>query len=142
MGQLRSGPRPADLDFVRQALAARGGAAIPHNFAVTAPPYDPAAGQRKGRMPQRHERNPQVRVCVCVRVRVCVCVCCQNLYAFRRACMCVLEITRERTNECVCGCVRKTKRICVRDHKERTNEYVCVCWELGIGSSFRNPVRG
>ncbi|PNW87402.1 hypothetical protein CHLRE_02g146950v5 [Chlamydomonas reinhardtii] len=59
MGQLRSGPRPADLEYVQQALAARGGATIPHNFTVTAPPYDPAAGQRKGRMPQRHERNPQ-----------------------------------------------------------------------------------
>ncbi|KXZ49477.1 hypothetical protein GPECTOR_21g703 [Gonium pectorale] len=61
MGSLRTGPRPEDVQFVRRALAERGTSRIPDNFAATAAPYDPVAqaGQRKGRMPQRHERNPQ-----------------------------------------------------------------------------------
>ncbi|GFR48380.1 hypothetical protein Agub_g10272, partial [Astrephomene gubernaculifera] len=61
MGMLRSGPRPEDVEFVRQVFAARGSTRIPDNFTATAQPYDPQRqqGQRKGRMPQRHERNPQ-----------------------------------------------------------------------------------
>ncbi|GLC41533.1 hypothetical protein PLESTB_001000700 [Pleodorina starrii] len=59
MGALRAGPRPEDVEFVRQVLAARGTSRVPDNFAVTAEPYNPASGQRRGRMPQRHVRNPQ-----------------------------------------------------------------------------------
>ncbi len=61
MGRLRAGPKPEDVDFVRRALAERGGSQVPSNFTPTAPAYDPAAGQRRGRMPQHHVRNPQVR---------------------------------------------------------------------------------
>jgi hypothetical protein len=42
MGGARHGPSAADLEFVRQRLSQRGGAAIPHNFQPTAPGYDPA----------------------------------------------------------------------------------------------------
>lgn len=61
MGRLRAGPKPEDVEFVRRALAERGGSRVPNNFTPTAPAYDPAAGQRRGRMPQHHVRNPQVR---------------------------------------------------------------------------------
>ncbi|GIL81793.1 hypothetical protein Vretimale_1395 [Volvox reticuliferus] len=59
MGGQRSGPRPEDLEFVQQTLAARGTSRVPDNFVITAEPYNPALGQRQGRMPQRHQRNPQ-----------------------------------------------------------------------------------
>ncbi|GLI69873.1 hypothetical protein VaNZ11_014590 [Volvox africanus] len=59
MGGLRSGPQPEDVVFVRQTLAARGTSRVPDNFVVTAESYNPALGQRHGRMPQRHQRNPQ-----------------------------------------------------------------------------------
>ena len=61
MGALRSGPAPQDLEYVRGALAARGGPAVPLNFVPTAPGHD--GRQRRGSMPQRAERNPQVRSC-------------------------------------------------------------------------------
>jgi hypothetical protein len=44
---------------VQAALQQAGGPAIPHNFAMTAPPYDPASGQRRGNMPRMDLRNPQ-----------------------------------------------------------------------------------
>ncbi len=43
---------------MRQALEARGGPQVPHNFMQTAPGYDGTA--RKGRMPQSSPRSPQV----------------------------------------------------------------------------------
>ena len=58
MGALRSGPAPEDVEYVRGALAARGGPAVPLNFAPTAPGHD--GRQRRGSMPQRGERNSQV----------------------------------------------------------------------------------
>ncbi len=41
MGGARSGAPAADLEFVRAALAARGGSRIPDNFTPTAPGFDP-----------------------------------------------------------------------------------------------------
>lgn len=43
------------------ALEAAGGAAIPQNFSITAPPYDPRAGRRRGSMPQALHPNPQTQ---------------------------------------------------------------------------------
>ena len=43
---------------MRQALEARGGPQVPHNFTQTAPGHDGTA--RKGRMPQSSPRSPQV----------------------------------------------------------------------------------
>ncbi len=57
-GALRAGPSAADRERVARALAQRGGPAVPHNFAPTAPGHD--GRQRRGAMPQRAERNPQV----------------------------------------------------------------------------------
>ena len=59
MGALREGPSEGDLQYVRQALAARGGPQVPHNFTQTAPGHDGVP--RRGRMPQSSPRNPQVR---------------------------------------------------------------------------------
>ena len=59
MGALREGPSEGDLQYVRQALAARGGPQVPHNFTQTAPGHDGVT--RRGRMPQSSPRNPQVR---------------------------------------------------------------------------------
>jgi hypothetical protein len=59
MGALREGPSEGDLQYVRQALAARGGPQVPHNFTRTAPGHDGVT--RRGRMPQSSPRNPQVR---------------------------------------------------------------------------------
>ena len=59
MGALRDGPSEGDLQYVRQALAARGGAQVPQNFTQTAPGHDGVT--RRGRMPQSSPRNPQVR---------------------------------------------------------------------------------
>lgn len=41
MGGARHGASAADMDFVRAALAARGGPRIPANFVPTAQGYDP-----------------------------------------------------------------------------------------------------
>ena len=63
-GALRAGPSAADRERVARAVARRGGPAVPHNFAPTAPGHD--GKQRRGAMPQHAERNPQVacpRVC-------------------------------------------------------------------------------
>lgn len=69
MGALRRGADPADVNTVREALAARGGAEVPQNFAPTAPAYHDPAGagggpgfktpKPRGRMPTQHVRNPQ-----------------------------------------------------------------------------------
>ncbi|KAG1670357.1 hypothetical protein FOA52_000117 [Chlamydomonas sp. UWO 241] len=65
MGGLRAGPSPADVAFVREALAARGGPAIPLNFEQTAAPYVAPANPgfkvapRRGSMPTSSPRNPQ-----------------------------------------------------------------------------------
>lgn len=58
MGASRGGPGEGDVQYVRQALAARGGPQVPHNFAQTAPGHDGTA--RRGRMPQSSPRSPQV----------------------------------------------------------------------------------
>ncbi|CAL5222243.1 g4577 [Coccomyxa viridis] len=57
MGASRNGPSEEDAQYVRQALAARGGPQVPHNFAQTAPGHDGSA--RRGRMPQNSPRSPQ-----------------------------------------------------------------------------------
>ncbi|KAL6760061.1 lariat debranching enzyme, C-terminal domain-containing protein [Haematococcus lacustris] len=60
MGTRRMGPSHADMEFVEQALAARGNANVPLNFQPTAPAFNPQLGTRQqGRMPARHVRNPQ-----------------------------------------------------------------------------------
>lgn len=59
MGALRGGASPEDLEYVRSALAARGGPEVPQNFAATAPGHD--GRQRRGVMPTTAARNPQVR---------------------------------------------------------------------------------
>ncbi len=59
MGASRNGPSEEDAQYVRQALAARGGPQVPHNFAQTAPGHDGSA--RRGRMPQNSPRSPQVK---------------------------------------------------------------------------------
>ncbi len=59
MGALRRGPSAEDAQYVRDALAARGGAQVPQNFTPTAPGHD--GRQRHGVMPTRAVRNPQVR---------------------------------------------------------------------------------
>ena len=56
---MREGPSEGDLQYVRQALAARGGPQVPHNFTQTVPGHDGIT--RRGRMPQSSPRNPQVR---------------------------------------------------------------------------------
>ena len=58
MGASRGGASKQDAQYVRQALAARGGPQVPHNFAQTAPGHDGTA--RKGRMPQSSPRSSQV----------------------------------------------------------------------------------
>ncbi len=58
MGALREGPSEGDLQYVRQAVAARGGPQVPHNFTPTAPGHDGVT--HRGRMPQGSPRNPQV----------------------------------------------------------------------------------
>ena len=55
MGGARVGASEADAAFVRAALAARGGAAVPDNFQATAP----GPSGRPGRMPQAVQRSPQ-----------------------------------------------------------------------------------
>ena len=55
----RAGPPQEDLEFVRAALAARGGAAVPANFAQTAPPHDPSGARRRASQPAGVPRNPQ-----------------------------------------------------------------------------------
>ena len=55
MGGLRAGASEADVVFARAALAARGGAAVPDNFAAVAP----GPSGRPGRMPQAAQRSPQ-----------------------------------------------------------------------------------
>eukprot|EP00878_Enallax_costatus_P042528 GHUV01049917.1.p1 GENE.GHUV01049917.1~~GHUV01049917.1.p1 ORF type:complete len:404 (+),score=111.54 GHUV01049917.1:504-1715(+) len=55
----RTGPKQYDIDFVDQLFKQRGTTAIPHNFAMTAPPYDPSQGRRRGNMPRTDLRNPQ-----------------------------------------------------------------------------------
>ncbi len=62
MGGQRAGPTPEDVAFVQAALRQRGTARIPDNFVPTVKPYDPRSGQRRGQMPQRHMRNPQVTI--------------------------------------------------------------------------------
>ncbi len=55
-------PRPpcaAEVDAVRALLAARGGAAVPPNFAPTAPAHAGGGEPRGGRMPREALRNPQ-----------------------------------------------------------------------------------
>lgn len=58
MGALRAGPSEEDVQYVRQALEARGGPQVPHNFEQTAPGHDGSV--RRGAMPQSSPRNPQV----------------------------------------------------------------------------------
>ncbi|KAG1671899.1 hypothetical protein FOA52_003466 [Chlamydomonas sp. UWO 241] len=53
-----AGPDPADLAFVRGALAARGGAQVPRNWASTVGAHCDGARAR-GRMPAAHLANPQ-----------------------------------------------------------------------------------
>ena len=60
MGALRRGPNPEDVQYVREALAAKGGPEVPHNFMPTAPGHD--GRQRRGVMPTHAVRNPQVRL--------------------------------------------------------------------------------
>ena len=60
MGASRAGPGEQDVQYMRQALAARGGPQVPHNFTPTAPGHDGVA--RRGRMPQSSPRSPQVCV--------------------------------------------------------------------------------
>ena len=55
MGGARARASEADAAFVRAALAARGGAAVPDNFQATAP----GPSGRPGRMPQAAQRSPQ-----------------------------------------------------------------------------------
>ena len=55
MGGSRAAASEADVAFVRAALAARGGAAVPENFEATAP----GPSGRPGRMPQAAQRSPQ-----------------------------------------------------------------------------------
>lgn len=59
MGALRRGPNLEDVQYVREAVAARGGPEVPQNFAPTAPGHDGRA--RRGVMPSRPVRNPQVK---------------------------------------------------------------------------------
>ena len=46
------------MQYVRQALKARGGAQVPHNFVQTALGHDGRA--RRGVMPRSNPRSPQV----------------------------------------------------------------------------------
>ncbi|KAF8060563.1 DBR1 [Scenedesmus sp. PABB004] len=55
----RAGPAPEDVAHVERLLSERGSAAIPHNFAPTAPAFDPVAGRVRGAMPRSDLRNPQ-----------------------------------------------------------------------------------
>ncbi|KAK9903387.1 hypothetical protein WJX75_004587 [Coccomyxa subellipsoidea] len=57
MGALRRGPNLEDVQYVGEALAARGGPEVPHNFMPTAPGHD--GRQRRGVMPTHAVRNPQ-----------------------------------------------------------------------------------
>ncbi|BDA50256.1 Lariat debranching enzyme [Coccomyxa sp. Obi] len=57
MGALRRGPNPEDVQYVREAVAARGGPEVPQNFTPTVPGHDGRA--RRGVMPSQPVRNPQ-----------------------------------------------------------------------------------
>lgn len=60
MGGARRGASAADMAFVREALATRGGPTIPLNFVKTARGHDPHDRNiQQGRMPQDSQRNPQ-----------------------------------------------------------------------------------
>lgn len=57
MGGHRGAAAEADVAYVRAALAAHGGAAVPDNFELTAP--GPSEEGAPGRMPQAAQRSPQ-----------------------------------------------------------------------------------
>ena len=57
MGGHRGAAAEADVAYVRAALAAHGGAAVPDNFELTAP--GPSEQGAPGRMPQAAQRSPQ-----------------------------------------------------------------------------------
>lgn len=54
-----SGPSPADVAFVTEALQKRGGPTIPNNFVQTAPAYNPQSKAKRGNMPRVDLQNPQ-----------------------------------------------------------------------------------
>jgi hypothetical protein len=85
-GHLRTGPKPEDLERVRRALEARGGARIPENFAPTATAHQEPAGMREW----------WLCVCVCVCVYVCVRVCACACYLSAAHCLIPHMISESR----------------------------------------------